>query len=610
MVGIERREQARVTTDRQLSPALQGLAAFGLYLVVWVLTVVAPLILHPASAQLDQTSPDPNFYVWSLRWWPYAIGHGLNPLFTSQIGAPAGHSLAWVTTVPPLGLLAAPLTLLAGPVVAFNLLTAIALPVTAWAAFVLCRRLTGSFWPALAGGAVFGFSAYETMHTDAGQLNILYSLLLPILAYLVLRWYEASISARTFVILAGIAVAVQFYLFLETFADMTALIVASLLVGLALAGRAGRPKIARLAGLLGIAYAIAVVLAAPYLAYALTEKPPVPLPTTGLDPVSLVIPRPGRTFGIGWLTHAAAGPHPISAGGYIGLPLLALVIVLAVAGWSSKLVKFLTCMLIVVIVAALGPVLYLGGRQLTRLPWAGLYDLPLARNAYPARLMLFAFLALAVAAALYLAGQAGLRSRPDPDPGLSSGEAELAPPTEPRLASWAARPAVRWPLALLVVAAIALDTSSIHVRSSSSVPAYITAGQYKQGIRPGEIVLVLSKVRNAGMLWQAQSGFAMRLAGGFINSGFSQHSDQPQVVRNLAHPTPANVAQFEAYIKASGVGAILLDSRHVPHWVGIFAQIGLVGHRVGNVEVYLTDGCAACRPLTKAQLATLQPVSA
>ncbi len=97
----------------------------------------------------------------------------------------------------------------------------------------------------------------------------------------------------------------------------------------------------------------------------------------------------------------------------------------------------------------------------------------------------------------------------------------------PRLASWAVRPAVRWPLALLVIAAVALDASPIHVRKASTLPAYITSGQYKRSIRPGEIVVILSRVRNAGMLWQAESDFAVRLAGGFINSGFSAHSDQP-----------------------------------------------------------------------------------
>ena len=140
---------------------LQGLLALGLYLAVWLPTLARPLVLHPTWAQLDQQNPDPNFYVWGMRWWPYAIAHGINPLFSTQIAAPAGHALAWVTTAPPLVLLAAPLTLTAGPLVAFNLVTAAALPISAWAAFVLCRRLTGRFWPSIVGGAVYGFSAFE-----------------------------------------------------------------------------------------------------------------------------------------------------------------------------------------------------------------------------------------------------------------------------------------------------------------------------------------------------------------------------------------------------------------------------------------------------------------
>ena len=190
---------------------------------------------------------DPNFYVWCLRWWPYAVVHGLNPLYTHQIGAPAGQSLAWVTTIPPLALLAAPITLASGPVVTFNLLSAIAPAVSAWAAFVLCRRLTGRFWAALVGGAVFGFSAFEMNHSAAGQLNLTYSLLLPILAYLVVVWWQGSISGRAFVFLAALMMATQFYLFLETFADLTAFLVVALGAGLLLGGRDSRP-VSRAAG--------------------------------------------------------------------------------------------------------------------------------------------------------------------------------------------------------------------------------------------------------------------------------------------------------------------------------------------------------------------------
>jgi len=552
------------------SPALQGLLALGIYLAVWVPTAARPLVQHASRAQLLQNSPDPNFYVWSLRWWPYALGHVLNPFYSSQIYAPAGHMLAWVTTVPPLALLASPLTLIAGPIVSFNLLAALALPLSAWAAFVLCRRLTGKFWPALVGGAVFGFSAYEMSHDSAGQINLTFSLLLPILAYLVLLWRDKIISARTFVILAGIAMAAQFYLFLETFADLTAILAVSLVLGLALARPAGRPEIRRLAKLTALAYGIAIVLAVPYLRYTLTTKPPRPPTITAMDLASLVMPR--HTYGIAWLAQAAAGPHPESAGGSVGIPLLVLVVLLAVTGWSSRLVRFLSCMLVVIIVASLGPVLYLDGRRVAALPWAGLFHLPIVRNAYPTRLMVFAFLALAVATALWLADPASRKL-------------------------W-----LRWPLAVLVIAFIALNSSAVPVFRHTTVPAFISSGQYKRDLSPHEIVVVVSNVRNAGMLWQAQSGFYMRIVGGFINAGFSHRTDLPPFVQDLAHATPTNVASFEAYIERDKVGAILLDAGHEPLWAGIFQRVGLVGHRIGDVVVYKTNGCQSCHPLSWAQL--------
>ncbi len=555
------------------SPALQGLLALATYLAVWALTVARPLVRHASSAQLHPKSMDPNFYVWSLRWWPYAIGHGLNPLYSSQIAAPAGHALAWVTTVPPLALLSAPLTLAAGPVVSFNLLMAAALPLCAWAAFVLCRRLTGKFWPSLVGGAVFGFSAYGVTHEGNGQINLTFSLLLPILAYLVVLWRDESISSPTFVLLAGITMAVQFYLFLETFADLTAILAVCLVAGFALAGRSGRPVLIRLGKLFGLAYLITLALAAPYLWYALTTQPPRPIGVTGLDLASLVIPRPGRTLGIAWLGRAALEPNAVSAACYVGVPLLVLAVVLAVTGWSSRLVRFLSCMLVFIMVASLGPAVYLEGHRVVGLPWAALYHLPIVRNAWPSRLMLFAFLALAVGTALWLADPAKRR--------------------------WA-----RWPLAVLIVAAIGLDAAPISVKARTVLPAFISSGQYRRDLSAGEIVAVVSKVGNAGMLWQAEAGFYMRLAGGFINAGFNHGSDLPEPIQNLAQPTPAYVAQFEAFIKDDHVGAILVDARHEPGWAGIFQRVGLVGHRIGDVVVYKTNGCQSCHPMSSAQLET------
>ncbi len=554
------------------SPVAQAVVALAIYAVAWLSTTGAPMLHHLSHAHLDQASMDPNFYTWCLRWWPYALGHANNPLFSHVIGAPAGHSLAWVTTVPPIALLATPFTLIVGPITTFNIVTAIALPLAAWAAFVLCRRLTRQFWPSLIGGAVFGFSAYQMNHVTAGQLNLVYSLLLPILGYLIVRWHEGSIGVRAFVILAAVTMAVQFYLFLETFADLTAILAVSLIVGIALAGRAGRPAMVRLTKHLAVAYGIALVLALPYLGYALTTTQPTLKTVTELDLASLVVPRPKNAGGIRWLEHLAAGPHPISAAGYVGIPLLVLAIVLAITCWSRRLVRFLTCMLAFIIVASLGPVLYIEGHQVGSLPWSPLWGLPIVRNAYPARLMLFAYLLLAVATALFLA----------------------------RPARWLW---LRWPLGLLVLAAIAQDAPTMPVIPNSTVPAFVASpAVYRAHLKPGEIVVVVSRIGNAGMLWQADSDFYTRLAGGYINQAITARTDLPPQVQSLSHATPLIVTQFEAYVRQDGIGAILIDARYEPQWVGIFHKVGLRGQLIGDVLIYPTDGCRSCHGLKQAQI--------
>jgi len=552
-------------------PSIQGLLALALYVGVWLLTVGHHFTHNLGDAHLDQVSMDPNFYTWCLRWWPYAIGHGINPFFSHLIRAPAGHSLAWVTAIPPIALLAAPLTLAAGPIVTFNLLVILGPPLGAWAAFVLCRRITRKFWPSLAGGAVFGFSAYEMNHIAAGQLNLTYSLLLPLLAYLFVLWHEGALGTRAFVVLAGVMMAVQFYLFLETFADLTALLAVSVVVGIAVAGRARRPEMLRLARYLGYAYAIAFLLALPYLAYALTIKAPVLRADTNLDLASLVIPRPGVTTRIPWLYDLATGPIPVSAAGYVGIPVLVLAVWLAIAGWSSRLVRFLAGMLAFIIVASLGSALHVGGGQVFTFPWARLWQLPIVRNAYPSRLMLFAYLALAVMTALWLA--------------------------RPQARRW-----LRVSLAVLVVAALVQDAGAFDILPHSTVPAFISSGEYKKQLVPGETVVVVSGVGNAGMLWQAETDNYVRLAGGYINQAITKGSDLPRPVQRLAQASPAGVTRFENYLRKAGIGAILVDGSHEPRWVGMFWRVGLKGHWSGRVIVYPIDGCRSCRALSWAQI--------
>jgi hypothetical protein len=544
------------------SPAVLGLAALVIYLAVWVIAEVLPLVMHPGHAQLFQASEDPNFYTWCLRWWPYAITHGLNPLYSHLADAPTGVSLAWSTSVPPLALLVFPLTALAGPVVSFSLLVVAAIPVSGWAAFVLCRRLTQRFWPSLAGGAVYGFSAYEMNHIFAGQLNLAFSLLLPLMAYLVVLWRDGRIGSRAFVGLLALSMALQFYLFIETFTDMTVVWAFALAVGYVLAGRPDRPVVARLSRLVGVAYAVAIVCALPYLAYALAHVPSgfARSPAiSSLDLAGLVIPRAGQTFGLSWLARWSA-PLPVPGkDGYVGVPLVALVLVVAITAWHRKSTKFLTAMLLVLVLAALGPVVHLDGRRVISVPWHRLWFLPIVRSAYPARFMVFAFLALAVMMALWLA--------------------------EPSRQAWS-----RWLLALLALAAIAANVPKLDLASGPGTPAFITTGEYRHYLAPGDTVVVISPRRgNAGLLWQAQTDFYLRLAGGFVNAAIAEGDVPPQVADlGQGRLTPERIHRFWLFVKSARIRAILVEAGQGGRWPPILAELGLRGQRTDGVILYRT----------------------
>jgi hypothetical protein len=561
------------------SPVAQGALALGIFLAVWVIGFALPLVAHPGIPQLFQQGNDPNFFTWSLRWWPYAIAHGLNPLHSSQIGAPAGYDLSWTTTVPLLAVLATPLTLASGPVVALNLLVAAAPPLSAWAAFVACRRLTGRFWPALAGGTCYGFSAYEIYHTRAGQLNLSWSLLLPLIVYLVLLWRDGKLSKPWLVGLLALAMFGQLFLFAETFFVMTVALGIGLAVGLVLAGRAGRPAVVQLAGLFGAAYLAVIVVASPYLYYMLTHEPhgfDMSHASYDLDLAGLVTPRPDRTFGLTWLhSFASDSVNFHSQGSYIGIPALVLIAALALWRWRNRLARFLVVMFVLAVALSVGTNLIVANDKLTRLPWAGFWSLPLFRSALPDRFVVLAALAAALMVALWLATPARRRW-------LDIG---------------------RWALGLLAVAAVLVNVepATAYTSPNYQVPKFISAGQYQRFLRPGEVILVLSTRGNAGMLFQAQTGFYMRLAGGYINMAITPRTDLPKQVQALAHLSSSSsrtAIQFKWFLKNAGVRAIIIEKSRAPLWAStLWYKLSMPGRQLGGVIFVPVRRCViGCAP--------------
>ena len=147
--------------------------------------------------------------------------------------------------------------------------------------------------------------------------------------------------------------------------------------------------------------------------------------------------------------------------------------------------------------------------------------------------MVFAFLALAVMLAIWLAGpsKSVLRLR------------------------------LRWPLALLAIAAMAANIPPLSLQPVIALPAFVSTAQYRHYLAPGDTIVVVSTNQgNTGLLWQAETDFYFRLAGGFINAAVNQRTDLPVPVADLGREqlTPAVIQQFRTFVRQGRISAILV----------------------------------------------------
>jgi hypothetical protein len=258
---------------------------------------------------------------------------------------------------------------------------------------------------------------------------------------------------------------------------------------------------------------------------------------------------------------------------YVGIPLIVVLLALSVFWRQNRISRLLLIGFVFVIALAAGPNLVVTSvRHTYRLPWAGLWNLPIARSAEPSRFIVFAVLVLSIALALWLAAPAGSK------------------PVR----------ALRWGLGLLAVAAIITDTPTSYqavnplppgyrapatLHAANQLPAFITDGLYQRYLRQGEIVVILTQRGNGGMLFQAASGFFFRIAGGYINASLTPTNALPHPVTLLAHPSKAAIRLFDDYARSSGLGAIVVEQAWEEPWMNL-SKLGMRGASAGGVTIY------------------------
>jgi hypothetical protein len=568
-VGFRRRIPAGAYAARFSSLALlqrlrqnpASITTLGAYLLVSFFYLAIPVISHPGRDLIGfgRPSRDPDLFVWMLAWWPHAILHGTNPVAAHVVWWPQGTNLAWDTSIPGLALLVAPVTLLGGPVLAYNTLAVVLPALAAWTAYLLCRHLTHAFWPSLAGGYLFGFSAYVLGQTE-GHLHMTSVFGVPLIALVLVRYVEGSLIGARFVLALAVLLALQISFSTELAFTLTLAIAVSIVVA-AIVVPASRHRLRLLLGPLLLAYVVAALLMAPFLGYALLhiQRGAIHLPEKyPADLLNLVIPTRLTALGSSWTRSVSGGFRGNTGenGAYLGVVWL---VILGWFAWSFRRVataRLLVALLAIGVVVELGPRLTVDGHYSITLPWRLVSGLPLFNNILPVRISMFVALAASVCVAWWASS---------------------------RRAPRAARVVLTALAIVTVVPSLWLDAWHMH----PDRPAFFTQGTYRTCLEPNDSVLMLPfPHRSDAMLWQAETGFAFRMANGYVNSVIPEGvPDVPFVRRLKSSRVPAGPQPLLAWARAQGVTKIVAAGPGAGAWVRLLSP-AVRPQRLGGVDLF------------------------
>ena len=175
------------------------------------------------------------------------------------------------------------------------------------------------------------------------------------------------------------------------------------------------------------------------------------------------------------------------------------------------------------------------------------------------RLTLYAFLALAIITALW----------------LSSG-------STPR---W-----VRVAAALAVGVSMLPNLSAGFWTSGIDVPAFFREALYAKYLSPGDTVVVLPYgINGESMMWQLQSRWYFRMAGGYAGNPPLEFRQWPIVrvfYRIGTVALPAAGDQLKAFLATHGAAAVLVDDRDAGIWRPLMATLDAAPIDAGGMTIY------------------------
>jgi len=479
------------------SPRRQLLGALLLYLAL-ALLLTTSVWSNPTERWIGACC-DQEQSIWFLAWLPTALEHGQNPLLTDHLNAPDGANLMWNAAEPVEALLAAPLTLTAGPILAYNVVALLAIALSGLACFAALRRYTRLPLGPLVGGGLYALSPYIASHA-ALHLNFLSAWAPPL--FLIL-FDELLLRRQRRPEAIGIGIGVVGALQLLTSEELlatSAVAVAVLAVVVVLLARdraQAREAIGRAVRAVGPALAAFLLigglpLAVQFLGPQQLTSPVQDASRFSTDLLNLVLPTPYQLIApdaaTDLSTHFSTLYHEATA--YVGVPLLLLSGWIVVARRRDPRVIAAAAMAAAMFVLSLGPELHVNAVSTgIPMPWLPIGKLPLMGHVVPGRLSLYMWLAIAGLVAIAIDHAMDLERRP----------------AATRLAA----------VALALVFVLPAPAHS----STAQVPAFFRSWS-DQGIGPMDTILVAPWFTNGAgadpMLWAAIADAEPRLHEGYV----------------------------------------------------------------------------------------------
>ncbi len=552
-----------IARDWLASRRHQAIAALLLYAAIGVGYFGLHVLPHLGRVCVcEPGGSDPSIFMWSLAWWPHALLHGWNPFFTNAVFVPDRVDLGGVTAVPGAALVMAPLTLLAGPIVSYNVLMLASPVLAAFFAFLLCRYISGNFAASLVGGYLFGFSAYMFGQL-LGHLHLVLVFPIPAAVHLTLRLIDGRIGERQFIALMALTLAALLLFSTEIALTFVLLGALALVVAFALAPGDQERLIAAVKPILA-AGAVAALVTSPVIYYGL--KGNVTAGTQGIgdafggDALGFLVPTTVIRLGMKYFAVVSAGftSGDVSESGiYVGLPLALIVARYTITRWRLASTRILFVMLAVVVVLLLGSHLHIAGHPTIPLPWK-VIGRSLLREAAPARLGLYMFLIVAAIATMWLA--------------------------QPRAGRWAL---AKWALIAVSIVFLLPNIGSGLWRWSPPNPPFFTTDEYRSVLRRGETVLVLPYgYLDVSMLWQAETGMWFRMAEGYLNPVPPTDYVRDPLLPALYGQGKPNPQELRSFLTRRRVGAVIVDPGKPEQWPGALAALGLRPVSLGGVLLY------------------------